>query len=279
MSSESRLAPGHFHFRYVRRLGQGGLGHVDEIEIAETSHDGYRVGSRWACKHLNAKWNDHPMMRERFEREIMALKSMSHPAIVRCKGESLAGRDDRFYLMPIYPSSLRQLLVRHPKGFDFQHAIKIGIVIAEAMSYAHDLGFLHRDIKPENILLDKADHPVIADWGLGYFVHKSSVVMTSPTESGLGTAYYCSIDQWNTGKCDRTADIYSLGMMLAELVQGSRTRLRHVGAGIETDVLTDYSMRSRHFNQLIRQMTFVAPTGRIASMHQIATELRSLAER
>lgn len=264
--------PGTFEMSTVRKIGGGGLGIVEEVAITRSWSSQHPVGSRWARKRLNDNFRKHPEMQARFEREIAALKVMSHPAIVSCAGENLG--DERFYLMPLYPQSLRDWLMKHPGGFDWTSVARFGIQIADAMQYAHDHGFKHRDLKPENVLLDNMRNPVIADWGLGYFVHKESKVLQL-TQAGMGTEYYCSMEQWNTGKCDNTGDIYSLGLVLAELITGVRKDII-IGMGMQSDVIYVNTHGARIFNELIKTMTKMLAQQRIQSMSLVSRTLNSV---
>ncbi|MDI1433224.1 serine/threonine-protein kinase [Polyangium sorediatum] len=277
MHLDTTLPPNQFRFKYGRLLGEGGLGRVDEIVIALSNCVGLQPGQRLACKRLNDSWKDHPVMRQRFEREIAALKAMSHTAIVAYQGENLGDSLERFYIMPLYPKSLRDLLGGYPDGIEAGYIAGLGARLADALQYAHNLGFIHRDLKPENVLMDAQNNPVIADWGLGYFVHKHSKVLKPLTMGGMGTEYYCSLEQWNTGKCDNRGDVYSLGIMLAELLTGRQTPINPVGGGIRLNVLAGYTEHEQRFNALIQRMTYVVPSGRPSSMAEVATELWALA--
>ncbi|MEZ4221382.1 MAG: serine/threonine-protein kinase [Polyangiaceae bacterium] len=274
MNQYAPIAPEQFRFQFVREIGRGGLGRVDEIVIVEPGGS-MLVGARYACKRLNEQFDDHPVYRARFEREINAVKSMSHPGIVSYEGENLPNGQQRFYLMPLYKESLRDRLVRYGKSA-WRDVAHFGIRLANALTYAHGMGMIHRDLKPENILFDSAGNAVIADWGLGYFVHRESRVLMPLTMGGMGTEYYCSLEQWSTGKCDARGDIYSLGVVLAELVNGTQVPLVQ-GLGIRQDVvLDDRSPGASGFNSLLRGMTSMLPQHRPGSMEQVATTLTSL---
>src|SRR5690349_18435849 len=91
------LPPGQFQFRFAAApLGRGGLGTVYAVVVTASNASGMPVGSNWAVKQLNDNWKHHPVMTARFEREILALRSMSHQNIVTCHGENLPG-GERFY--------------------------------------------------------------------------------------------------------------------------------------------------------------------------------------
>lgn len=268
------LKAGQFRFDYVgSSLGVGGLGRVDPIQITESNAVGMPVGSRWACKRLNEKWNLNPTMRERFEREIAALEKMSHENIVTCHGQNLPG-GERFYLMPIYSSTLRKWIASRQKLGDWRFVASLGVSLAVALAYAHDLRFIHRDLKPDNILFNDKGPLVIADWGLGYFVHQNSIVLQQLTRGGMGTEYYCSLEQWTTGKCDQRGDIYSLGMTLDECVTGQQ-RTISVGAGITTSSTAMTGRGAKRFNDLIISMTQRMPERRPRTMEGVASELRA----
>lgn len=265
---------GQFRFNVIRTVGEGGLGIVEEIRVTETNCT-YQLGAAFARKRLNEKWTVQPAARERFEREIAAIGKMSHTSIIAFKGENLPG-NERFYVMPLYRQSLRDFIKLHAKGTEWRSVARFGARIADAMQHAHVLGYIHRDLKPENILLDDAENPVISDWGLGYFVHRDSKVLDL-TRGGMGTEYYCSLEQWRTGKCDERGDIYSLGVTLAELIRGSNRIPIVPGLGLEQDAVLRHASGSMELNLYLRRMTSVRPEGRPQSMSEVSAILFRIA--
>jgi len=211
-------------------------------------------------------------MQERFNREINALKRMSHTNIVSFEGENV--NPGRFYLMHLYTDTVRKFIAGGNKVGDWRFIAGLGAVLADAMAYAHDLGFTHRDLKPDNILFNGGGPLVIADWGLGYFIHKHSKVLQQLTRGGMGTEYYCSLEQWSTGKCDGRGDIYSLGMTLDEMVTGAQRSIV-VGMGLNGPATAETSAGAKRFNSLLLSMTRFLPDYRPATMREIATELRA----
>lgn len=271
---KNQLQPGQFFFRTLREIGRGGLGVVSEIEITETNQS-YPVGTRLAQKKLNEHWSRNPTMLKRFEREIDTLKRMDHPYILRIKGENLSG-GERFYCMDVYKGSLRHWIAAQSRQPTVREVAAHFATIADALAHAHALGNIHRDIKPENILHTQDHRPIVADWGLGYFVHQNSVVLTKLTRGGMGTEYYCSAEQWSTGKCGPEGDVYSLGVTMAEALTCKQNRMPLIGAGISTDIVPTVDQASGTINSLIKAMTKQRANQRIQSMTQIRDILHAI---
>jgi serine/threonine protein kinase len=267
------FTPGQIQISFVRRIGGGGIGTVDEVEVVESS-GAPAVGTRFARKQLGPPLAQDPTMRGRFERELELLQRMDHPNIVSHVGASVSGTG-RYYAMPLYAHSLRARIDREQKPWSPIEVTRLGIVLADALAYAHGAGFVHGDLKPENILL-QGDDVVIADWGIGQFVHKGSKVL-SPTADGLGTAYYCSAEQWAPdGECDARVDIYSLGVLLAELAYGDQVPILPIGAGIRVNMVMPTTRDGQTFNGIIQKMTGVVPAMRYPTMADVAQALRSV---
>lgn len=262
-----------FYVRHVRPLGHGGLATVDVVEV--TSEGGpYRRGTELARKQLGARWSNDPGAQHRFEQEIRILSTMRHPGTIQVMGVSLPGLP-RFYLMPLYPRSLRALMQRTAWPADVSWVIGIGLALARTLQYAHEHGFVHRDLKPENILLNNDNEPVVADWGLGQFIHKQSKVLDLGSDGAEAHPYYCPAEQWATGRCDAAGDIYSLGLILSELAIGFRLPISPPFSGIRRDILPNTTAQASFFNQTIRKMTHAFPHARHESMRDVEIALLS----
>jgi serine/threonine-protein kinase len=154
---------------------------------------------------------------ERFEREILLAAQLQHPHIL---GLIDSGESDGllYYVMPfVEGESLRDRLVREgPLPID--DAIQIALEVADALGYAHSHGVIHRDIKPENILLS-GGHALVADFGIARAATEAGQKLTQ-TGMSLGTPTYMSPEQATGDPVGPTADLYSLGCVLFEMLAG-----------------------------------------------------------
>lgn len=156
---------------------------------------------------------------ERFIREAHALAQLNHPHIVGVHdfGETKDGQ--MYYAMEFVSGmDLQQLLKRAPPGP--KQILKIITQVCEALQFAHERGIVHRDIKPANILIDERGNVKVADFGLVKIVGPQISNYTA-TGATLGTPDYIAPEALDhNGKIDHRADIYSLGVMIYELLTG-----------------------------------------------------------
>ena len=190
--------------------GQGGMGAV--FKARQPKLDRFV-----ALKILTPALATQPGFAERFTREARALAKLSHPNIVGVHDFGESG--GFFYLLMEFVDgvNLRQAM---RAGVTPEQALLLVPKVCEALQFAHDHGVLHRDIKPENILLDTHGVPKLADFGIAKFGDDKS---TGLTMSGmqLGTAAYMAPEQIEQpATVDHRADIYSLGVVLYEMLTG-----------------------------------------------------------
>ncbi len=208
-----RLAEAFPELEIAGWVGLGGMGAVFKARQPHLD--------RWvAVKVLSEALAANPAFAERFNREARTLARLNHPNIVTV--HDFGRRGEFYFLLMEYVDgvNLRQAM----KAGRFTAAQALGLVpkICEALQFAHEEGVLHRDIKPENILLDARGRVKIADFGIAKLMGDGSSDR-SLTVSGatLGTPAYMAPEQIeNPTEVDHRADIYSLGVVLYELLTG-----------------------------------------------------------
>lgn len=203
------LVPG---YRFVEYLDSGGMGAV--YKAVQKS-----LNRIVAVKLLPRMHLEKEGFAERFKREAHALAQLTHPNIIAVydSGET---RDGQMYYVMEFVSGmdLQQLLKRKPPAP--KQILQIIAQVCNALQYAHERGIVHRDIKPANILIDAKGNVKVADFGLVKIVGPQAVDYTA-TGTTLGTPDYIAPEAMEYGvKIDHRVDIYSLGVMIYELLTG-----------------------------------------------------------
>ena len=215
-----RLQPGARLGPYVieRLLGRGGMGEV--YEARDT-----RLNRTVAIKVLPARLADDPHFRERFDREARTICQLDHPHI--CTLYDVGEQDGTSFLVMQYLEG-ETLADRLKKGAaPLDQSLQYAMQIADALEKAHAKGITHRDIKPANIFVTERGHAVVLDFGLARQSRPADTEGITEgllTEPGLamGTRAYMSPEQARGQAVDARSDLWSLGVVLYEMVTGSR---------------------------------------------------------
>jgi len=195
-------------YRLVSRLGQGGMATV--YKAYEPALDRYV-----AVKVLPQFFAKDPVFVQRFRREAKAVAQLNHPNIVPIYSYGEAGGITYIAMQFVVGDTLKH---ESEQKFSFEESLRLLAPIARALAYAHQRGIVHRDIKPSNILLADGNWPVLADFGLAQMAQVSGKLTESGV--GMGTPMYMSPEQGQGEKVDHRTDIYSLGIVLYELITG-----------------------------------------------------------
>jgi tRNA A-37 threonylcarbamoyl transferase component Bud32 len=194
-------------------LGRGGMGAVYKARQVQ-------LGREVAVKILPPEVARDPAFAERFAREARALSQLHHQNIVSVYDFGRSGDLYYFIMEYVEGASLREL-IRDGK-LSPQQALGIVPQVCEALQFAHDEGVVHRDIKPENILVDGRGRVKIADFGLAKLVgERAEDISLTRTHQSMGTLHYMAPEQMRgAASVDHRADIYSLGVVLYEMLTG-----------------------------------------------------------
>jgi tetratricopeptide (TPR) repeat protein len=197
------------HYRILEKIGQGGMG---EVYLAEDS----KLERRVALKFLPAQFSADEEEKKRFIHEAKAASALDHPNIcsVHEIGETPEGQ--LFIVMGYYEGkTLKEKMKAGP--LPLNEAVALTVQVAEGLQEAHRKGIVHRDLKPANIMLTEQGVAKIVDFGLAKLKG-----LTRLTKSGttLGTVAYMSPEQAQGKEVDQRSDIWSLGVILYEMLTG-----------------------------------------------------------
>ncbi len=226
------IAPHFPQLEILECLGRGGMGVVYKARQKS-------LNRLVALKLLAPERADDPQFAARFEKEAQALAALNHPHIVGVYDFGQAG--GFYYLLMEFVDgvNLRQLL--QTKRLTPKEALSIVPPVCDALQCAHDHGIVHRDIKPENLLIDKAGKVKIADFGVAKMLGVSHFAsFQSPASQPFGTPDYAAPEQTG-GSADHRADIYSLGVVLYEMLTGERPKdkLEAPSKRVQVDIRID----------------------------------------
>jgi serine/threonine-protein kinase len=170
-----------------------------------------------ALKVLHSHFLDDPEYVERFRREARAVAQLSHPHIVTVIDRGSSDGNQFIVFEYVDGENLKQLLER-TGPLPVERAVELGIEIADALAFAHAHDLVHRDVKPQNVLIDTGGSAKVTDFGIA----RSLDVERGVTQTGtvLGTSNYLSPEQASGAPASRATDIYSLGVVLYELLTG-----------------------------------------------------------
>lgn len=215
MSAVQMLTPGSVvgNYEIIETIAQGGMGVVYHARHRSIRRE---VALKVLFPHLA---NDAEFT-QRFQREGQAMATLRHPNIVEVYD---AGFADGYYYMAIEllpGGSLHQQLTqlsRAQQMMPVEQALRITKEVAQALEYAHQKGFVHRDIKPSNVLIAADGRYVLTDFGI---VHAEGATKLTRNLTTLGTPEYMSPEQAQGLPVDGRSDIYSLGIVLYEMLAG-----------------------------------------------------------
>jgi non-specific serine/threonine protein kinase len=196
------------HYKIISKIGAGGMG---EVWLAEDTELKRQVALKFLPPHLCQDKD----CQTRFKREAQATAALKHPNIVTIHEVSEYNERPFFAMEHIEGKSLRDVI--KGKELSLSSVIDLVIQICHGLEKAHEAGIVHRDIKPSNILIDNDSHPKILDFGLATVKGGEKLTKTGST---LGTIGYMSPEQVQGEETDQRSDLFSLGVIIYEMVTG-----------------------------------------------------------
>ncbi len=266
-------------YQILERLGEGGMATV--YKAYDT-----RLEREVAVKVIRREAfppEEMELLLKRFERESKSLAKLSHPNIV---GVIDYGEHEGLpYLVMVYlPGGT--LKSRLGKPTPWREAVQMIMPIAHALEYVHERNIINRDVKPSNILLTDKGQPMLTDFGLvKLFGEQHKDVTLTSSGTGLGTPDYMAPEQW-TGEPTAQSDLYSLGVVLYEMITGHRPYVADTPAGVLLKQATEpLPLPKLYVPDLPRDVESVLlkalakePKDRYPDMHTFIGELQNLME-
>src|SRR5881392_2095656 len=238
------------HYKISKRIGSGGMG---EVYLATD----VTAGRKAALKLLPARFTGDAERLKRFQQEARAVVGLNHPNILTVYE---IGEDHSTHYIAselIEGETLRQRLTRG--RMELSEAVDVAIQVASALAAAHEAGIVHRDINPGNIMLRPDGYVKVLDFGIAKLAEQE-VPVTIPTDEALllvetnlgsivGTARYMSPEQALGAPVDKRTDIWSLGVVLYEMVTGHQPFTGETPREVMTSILEKEPLPLTSYNK------------------------------
>jgi len=202
-------------YKIVRELGHGAMGVVYE---GVDPNIGRRVAIKTARRDVLQSSGRADEMMERFLREAKAAGALNHPNIVTIYDADEAAEGLAYIAMEFLDGQDLFKIFREKRRFDVKDAIEVCATVCTALAHAHENGVVHRDVKPSNIIVLSNGQIKVADFGIAH------VSDSNLTQEGamIGTPHYMSPEQFMGHKVDARSDLFSVGIILYELLTGEK---------------------------------------------------------
>ena len=268
-------------YQLTRVVGSGGMATIyAAIDL--------RLDRQVAVKIMHSHLAQDEQFVSRFIREAKAAASLSHPNIVAVldQGWNQGGAPCVFIVMELIEGATLRDYIIEQGALSTERALSIITPVASALAAAHKLGIVHRDIKPENILVSKEGRIKIADFGLARGALLGNT-MTAESSVILGSVSYLSPEQVQRGVADARSDIYSLGIVLFEILTGQKpyqgedpvqVAIKHVNERVPAPSTLKPGL-SIEIDQLVLSATDIDPDKRPRDAVVMLEKLRELSEK
>jgi len=254
-------------------IARGGMGVV--FKAVHTA-----LGRGVALKVLHSQYSGDPAFVQRFLREARAMARLDHAHIIRVFDVS-EDAGSHYIVMEYFPATDLKRVILGGEELPVDRCLDIAEQIAEGLAYAHEQGIVHRDIKPGNVMINEAGLVKIADFGIAAAADEISVTATGQV---LGTPEYMSPEQARGDELDGRSDLYSLGMVLYELLTGrtpfkSISKMAIVGKLLYEDAELPLEFGPQvpePVRELVRTLLSRDPAGRVADAATVVSRLREI---
>jgi len=261
------------HYKILDKIGEGGMGVVYKAEDT-------KLKRTVALKFLPPEFSRNAEAKERFIHEAQAASALDHPNICTIYEINSTDENQMFIAMAYYEGeTLKEKIERKP--IDIDESINIGKQIAQGLEKAHDKGIIHRDIKPANIFITNDGLVKILDFGLAKLSGHTKLTKIGST---MGTISYMSPEQAQGLGVDHRTDIWSLGVVLYEMVAGQLPFKGEFEQAVIYSIMNEDPEQiiaiqkdiSSHFETIIKKCLEKKASERYQNINQLTSDLHSL---
>ncbi len=260
-------------YEILELIGQGGMARVYKARDKRLNRD-------VAVKVLKNEFADNEQFLKKFLREAQADAKLAHPNIVNVYDVGVEG--GYYYIVMEYiDGKTLNNFIKTNKKIPAQETVNLILQIAAGLQHAHKNNIIHRDIKPHNILLTSAKTPKVADFGIARAITSSTV---TATEEALGSVHYISPEQARGGFLDERSDLYSLGIMMYEMLTGElpfngetpvAVALKHVQNNVPSPK-DKVKTIPESLNQIVLNLTRRKPDDRYQNTDDLIADLKKI---
>ena len=196
-------------YEILELIGTGGMAVVYKARC-------HRLNRLVAIKILKDEYTQDAEFRRRFHAESQAVAMLNHPNIVSVYDVSTVGDADYIVMELVDGITLKQYMERRGGYLNWKESLHFAMQIAKALEHAHNQGIVHRDIKPHNVMILKNGSAKVTDFGIARIMSSQNTL----TREALGSVHYISPEQAKGGRVDNRSDLYSLGVVMYEMLTG-----------------------------------------------------------
>ncbi len=268
-------------YKIIKRLATGGMGEVYRAVHVE-------LGKPLALKVMLPELSQDQEFVARFKREAIASSRIGQQNIIDISDFGRTG-DGRFYFVMEFVDGKTLVRYRREGPFTFERVVHVGLQIARALAAAHSVNIVHRDLKPENVMLvqrpGQPDFVKVLDFGIAKVVNGAQTAAYTAIGTVVGTPQYMAPEQARGLPVDERSDVYSLGLILHELVRGKPTfngdsQVELMGQQVHEappPLTSPFGPVPRPLERIVMQMLAKEPSERPASMVAVVTALEAVA--
>ena len=265
---------GRYHI--LKALGEGGTARVYKAYDTHLEKDVALKAILPGFQRANDAWDF-------FEKEVEILKMLEHPNIIKILD---SGKNKNIYYIVLDYIPGRTLKKFYDNSLPWKQAVLLLIPVAKALAYAHSKQVIHRDVKPGNILLSTKGVPYLTDFGIARLVAQEHKAGNPMVNIGMGTPEYMAPELLKGGQADERSDIYSLGIILYELISGRQPYRADTPLAVALKQINDPLPAIRNFaedyplpfQKFLLKCLAKNPQDRFASMQQVVEIMEKLKE-